>query len=180
MRKKWRYLYGSNNRLTNVRRYERHLAGPVESRRKSKLRDVSDEVPQFTRSKTTPYDKDVCFFCDDAAGYRDSLHSVSPFSAGKSLRAAVGLSNYDKLVVKLNTAISGDDAHSIDIKSHLKYVGWKMSQMSYASRYPLPTPIRNWLVRFQLRLNSWQWRRSHWGMGRLQPCRSYKILLRAY
>lgn len=113
-------LGGSNNGLTNIGRYERHLAGPVESRRKSTLRDLSDNVPQLTRSKTTPYDKDVCFFCDGPAGYRDSLHNVSTFSAGESLRTAIGLSKNDKLLVKLNTAISGDDAHSIDIKYHLK------------------------------------------------------------
>ena len=82
-------LGGSNNGLTNIRRYERHLAGPVESGRKSTLRDVSDNVPQLTRLKTTPYDKDVCFFCDGPAGYRDSLHNVSTFSAGELQRTAI-------------------------------------------------------------------------------------------
>ena len=42
-------------------RYERQLEGPNESRRKSRL-DSSVEIPQLTRSKTSPYNKNVCFF----------------------------------------------------------------------------------------------------------------------
>lgn len=41
-------------------RYERQLACPSESRRKS--RNVTVEGPQLTRSKTSPYNKDLCFF----------------------------------------------------------------------------------------------------------------------
>ncbi|KAJ7352712.1 hypothetical protein OS493_034317 [Desmophyllum pertusum] len=72
-------------------RYERELEGPNESRRKSRS-DSSVETPQLTRSKTTPYNKDVCFFCDGPPGYRKNLHSVSTFSAGESLRTAVDMS----------------------------------------------------------------------------------------
>lgn len=82
-------------------RYERELEGPNESRRKSRS-DSSVETPQLTRSKTTPYNKDVCFFCDGPPGYRKNLHSVSTFSAGESLRTAVDMSGNDKLAVKLN------------------------------------------------------------------------------
>ena len=39
-------------------RYEREMAGRDESRRKSN---------QLTRSKTMPYERDVCFFCEKAA-----------------------------------------------------------------------------------------------------------------
>lgn len=40
-------------------RYERQLACPSESRCKS--RNVTVEGPQLTRSKTSPYNKDLCF-----------------------------------------------------------------------------------------------------------------------
>ena len=42
-------------------RYERQLEGPNESRRKSRS-DLSVEIPQLTRSKTSPCNKNVCFF----------------------------------------------------------------------------------------------------------------------
>ena len=61
-------------------RYARQLEGPNESRRKSRP-DLSVETPQLTRSKTSPYNKDVCFFCDGPPGYRKKLHSISTFSA---------------------------------------------------------------------------------------------------
>lgn len=97
-------------------RYDRQLAGPSESRRKS--RNVAIEGPQLTRSKTSPYNKDVCFFCDGQPGYRQALHNIRTISAGESLRTAVSLSVNDKLSVKLSTAIAANDAHAIDIKYH--------------------------------------------------------------
>ena len=100
-------------------RYERQLEGPNESRRKS--HDFTPvESPQFTRSKTSPFNKDVCFFCDKPSAYRQPLHKVSTFAAGESLSAAVKLSGNEKLAVKLNTSIAADDAHSADIRYHLK------------------------------------------------------------
>ena len=56
------------------------------------------------------------FFCDGPPGYRENLHNISTFSAGESLRTAIGMLGNDKLSVKLNTSIAPDDAHSIDIK----------------------------------------------------------------
>ena len=100
-------------------RYERQLEGPNESRRKSRP-DSSVEIPQLTRSKTFPYNKNVCFFCDGPPGYRKNLHNISTFSAGESLRTAIGMSGNDKLSVKLNTSIAPDDTHVIDIKYHKK------------------------------------------------------------
>ena len=41
-------------------RYERQLEGPNESRRKSRPESV--EIPQLTRSKTSPYNKNICLF----------------------------------------------------------------------------------------------------------------------
>ena len=97
-------------------RYERQLAGPSASRRKSST--TPTEFPQLTRSKTVPYNKEVCFFCDNPPRYRQSLHNASTFSAGESLRTAVILSGNEKLLVKLNTAIPSGDARAIDIKYH--------------------------------------------------------------
>lgn len=104
--------------LKRVReRYESQLKGPNESRRKSRL-DSSVEIPQLTCSKTSPYNKNVYFFCDGPPGYRKNLHNISTFSAGESLCTAIGLSGNDRLSVKLNTSIAPDDAHSIGIKYH--------------------------------------------------------------
>ena len=48
--------------LTRAReRYERQLEGPNESRQKSRS-GSSEEIPQLTRSQTSPYNKNVCFF----------------------------------------------------------------------------------------------------------------------
>ena len=100
-------------------RYERQLEGPNVMRRKSSV--TVEDSQQTTRSKTIPYDKNVCFFCDsDAAGYRQSLHNVMTSSAGESLRAAIEMSSNDKLRVKLSSAIDPSDAHAIDIKYHGK------------------------------------------------------------
>ena len=92
-------------------RYEREMAGHDESRRKSN---------QLTRSKTMPYDRDVCFFCEKAAGYQDPLHSISTTSAGHSLRMAIEKGENDRLQVKLSSAIDSEDAVAIDIKYHKK------------------------------------------------------------
>ena len=90
----------------------RQLEGPNESRRKTK------EILQFTRSKTSPFDKNACFFCDGKASYKYPLHDVATSSAGESLNEAIRLSKDDSLRVKLSTAIDAKDAHAIDIKYH--------------------------------------------------------------
>ena len=82
---------------------------------------------QLTRSKTTPYNRDVCFFCDKAAGYREQLRTVSTKSAGKSLHDAIEITGNDKLRVKLSTAVDLKDAHAIDIKYHKKCWGNNVS-----------------------------------------------------
>ena len=58
------------------------------------------------------------FFCNGQPGYCKNLHNISTFSAGESLRIAIGMSGNDKLSVTLNTSIAPDDARSIDIKYH--------------------------------------------------------------
>ena len=98
-------------------RYERELSGPNETRRKSC--DLSLETKQpLTRSKTSPCNRDVCFFSDGEGEYRQPLHTVSTLSAGSSLDAAVKKEGDEKLHVKLSTAVDSKDAHAIDIKYH--------------------------------------------------------------
>ena len=100
-------------------RHEREMAGHDESRRKSN---------QLARSKTMPYDRDVCFFCEKAAGYQDPLNSISTTSAGHSLRMAIKIAKKDRLQVKLSSAIDSEDAVAIDIKYH-KSAGHVMYQV---------------------------------------------------
>lgn len=72
----------------------------------------------LTRSKTVPYDSNLCFFCEEKAKYQNPLHLVSTSSAGSSLDNAVKQSKDPKLLVKLSTALDSTDAHAIDIKYH--------------------------------------------------------------
>ena len=74
------------------------------------------EPSQLTRSQTSPYDKNVRFFCEEKG--KQPLHNVSTFSAGESLNEAINLSGNDVLQVKLSTALDATDAHAIDIKYH--------------------------------------------------------------
>ena len=99
-------------------RYERVLAGPNESRRKSRNLEETEAINQPTRSKATPYNKAVCFFCDGEGCNREKLREVRTMNAGTSLSEAIEPSRIDKLPVKFCTAINATDAHAIDIKYH--------------------------------------------------------------
>lgn len=92
-------------------RYERQLEGPNEAIRKTPKEPL-------TRSKTTPYNKNSCFFCEEPESEKQPLHMVSTFSAGQSLNEAIGLSGNDILRVKVSAAVDANDAHAIDIKYH--------------------------------------------------------------
>lgn len=96
-------------------RYERHLEGGSRAPRKS-----IESSPQLTRSKTAPYDKTTCFFCDGKATGRYPLHRVSTGPVGESLNEAIKVSGNDILRVKLSTAVDSNDAHAIDIQYHKK------------------------------------------------------------
>lgn len=93
-------------------RYEKEVDGPSTSSKRKK------EEKKFTRSQTSPYDKELCFFCETGAKNKDSLHSVSTESAGQSIRAAIQVLGDPKLLTKLSTAVDLNDAHAIDIKYH--------------------------------------------------------------
>ena len=74
----------------------------------------------FTRSKSTPYKKDLCFFCDKEAAHKAPLHKIATDHAGQALKKAIGNSCNETLKVKLNTSLVPEDAHAIDIRYHLK------------------------------------------------------------
>ncbi len=71
-------------------KYESQSDDPISPKRKV-------EETKLTRSQTSPYNKDACFFCNEVAGYRETLHSVSTTSAGQSIRDAVEISGNERL-----------------------------------------------------------------------------------
>ncbi len=75
------------------------------------------ETPLFTRSASTPFNADLCFFCQEVR--KETVHEVSTFNAGQQLRHVVEESSNQKWKVQLSAAISADDARAIDIKYHL-------------------------------------------------------------
>ena len=82
-----------------------------------------EDSQQITRLKTILYDKNVGFFCEGDAGYRQSLYRVLTSSAGESLRVGSEMSSNDKLRIKLSSAIDPSDAHAIDIKYIMESLG---------------------------------------------------------
>ncbi|EDO31466.1 predicted protein [Nematostella vectensis] len=122
-------------------RYERKLAGPNESRRKSQPAN-SPTTPKLIRSKTTPFNKEVCFFCDGPETYKSMFYNCRSLPAGESLRKAVTKSGNEKLAVKLNTAIASNDAHSIDIKYHHNCWLTKVSNVLRKPDFEAEVPVR--------------------------------------
>jgi hypothetical protein len=110
-------------------RYESQSDDPICPKRKV-------EETKLTRSQTSPYNKDACFFCNEVAGYREALHSLSTTSAGQSIRDAVEISGNQLLRIKLSTAIDANDAHAIDIKYHSKCYVNNVTSVLRRSRSP--------------------------------------------
>ena len=77
---------------------------------------TSDSSPPYTRSRTTPLDKQLCFFCQ--ADNDEQLFKVRSENAGKTLKNAVCKSQNPALKTRLRTSISEEDAHAIDVKYH--------------------------------------------------------------
>ncbi|KAL8597167.1 hypothetical protein ACOMHN_050503 [Nucella lapillus] len=77
---------------------------------------TSDSSPPFTRSRTTPLDKQLCFFCQADNG--EQLFKVRSENAGKTLKNAVERSRNHALKTRLSTSISEEDAHAIDVRYH--------------------------------------------------------------
>jgi len=73
---------------------------------------------KITRSQSTPYERNMCFCCDQGPAYRNPLHKVVTENADRALKDAVEKSENNVLRVKLCTAIDPNDAHAIDIKYH--------------------------------------------------------------
>lgn len=98
-------------------KYERELAAPSKVQKRS-TSNPEENHGSLTRSKTLPYDRDVCFFCDGKANHQQPLHLVCTDTAGESLQAAIKKAEDQRLLVKLSTSVDGKDAHAIDIKYH--------------------------------------------------------------
>lgn len=82
-------------------RRERVLAGPNESRQKSRNLQEPEPINQLTRSKTTPYNKAVCFICDGEECNREKLRVVRTMNAGKSLHEAIKLSRKQQALCQI-------------------------------------------------------------------------------
>jgi len=97
------------------------LARSVDRRGSTELAEpgcsTSDSAPlPFTRSRTTPLDKQLCFFCQADNG--EQLFKVRSENAGKTLKNAVERSRNPALKTRLSTSISEKDAHAIDVRYH--------------------------------------------------------------
>ena len=78
---------------------------------------AQSNTPRVTRSSTTPFNARLCFFLPGGQ------ERCSPWSVhiqmGEKLQKAVEASNNQTWKVQLSSAISGDDAHAVDVKYHL-------------------------------------------------------------
>ena len=116
-------------------RFEKDIARRIGKREGT---NESYMTGNFTRSQSVPYDKDACFFCDSGNLYKNPLHKVATDHAGRSLEEAVKRSGNESYSVKLNTALSLGDAHSIDIKYHRKCWSKHVSNVIRKPQYPMP------------------------------------------
>ena len=101
---------------TAKKRYERQLAAAGSKRKSSE--QLSSGSCKLTRSKTVPFNKDRCFFCDGEASYLNPWHKVLTGNAGHSLYEAIEKKGDEKVKVKLSTPVDSHDAHAIDIIYH--------------------------------------------------------------
>lgn len=162
----------SSGIINALPRYERQLEGPNESRKK-----VTKEPYQLTRSKTSPFDKNSCFFCEEPESEKQTLHMVSTFSAGKSLNEAIRLSGNDVLHVKLISAtLNANYGLSIDIKYHKTCWLRNVSNVLRGKQSSAEeTTLDFILARQQQELSFLQLRRLLWGMGRFLPCLTFRV-----
>lgn len=101
-------------------KYERELSGPSSKRSKQCQNAQVTHLIPLTRSKTAPYNSDLCFFCDGMETLRQPLHKARTETAGHALDTAIRKQQNEKLLVKLSTAVDTKDAHAIDIRYHKK------------------------------------------------------------
>ena len=99
--------------------YERQLAATGSKRKSSE--HLSSDSCKLTRTKTVPFNKDGCFFCDGEASHLNPFHKVLTGNAGHSVYEAIDKKGDEKLKVKLSTAVDSHDAHAIDIRYHKRY-----------------------------------------------------------
>ena len=81
--------------------------------------EATDLTTHLTHSMENPFNKELCFFCQEDKQNLGMLHEVCTFNAGEKLQKTIKASQSDDLRVRLNTAINPSDARAIDIKYHL-------------------------------------------------------------
>ena len=72
---------------------------------------------KFLRSKAVPYNFKCCFFCQKIKN-KENLITVRTDNSGLFLKKAVELSGRDDFLVRLNRAVSTEDAHAADVVYH--------------------------------------------------------------
>lgn len=95
----------------------------------------SDQSVQFTRSNTTPLEKNLCFFCQEDT--KEKLYKVCTQNAGNYLRSAVEKSKNPAVRTRLNTCISPTDAHAIDV--HYDKACWRSNVFHVTRQMPSNT-----------------------------------------
>ena len=83
---------------------------------KNETPNIYEDDNRFTRSKTKPFMKDHCFFCQSLD--ISKLHEIESLNTGKRLQSLIENSLRSELKVRLNTALNLVDARAIDVKYH--------------------------------------------------------------
>ena len=81
--------------------------------------EATNLTTQLTCSMANPFNKELCFFCQEDKQNLGMLHEVCTFNAGEKLQQAIKTSQSYDLRVRLRTAINPSDARAIDVKYHL-------------------------------------------------------------
>ena len=97
------------------KKYKKELSDRVH---KNEVSNIHASCSTFTRSKSTPYERDICFFCEQGESYGNLLHEVKSDNAGRFLEQVIEKARSEKLMVKLCTAINLEDALAMKIKNH--------------------------------------------------------------
>jgi hypothetical protein len=116
-----RSCYQDTSHRVKIGRARKIYEESIAQRTSSTVTEPSTEPStSFTRSKSVPFDKTVCFFCDSGATRRNTLHKVAKDTAGINLNKAIAKNSDAKLRRKLSTAIDPTDAHAVDVHYHAK------------------------------------------------------------
>lgn len=155
-----RQCYQSLTSKMNIARARTRFENEISSRSGTRKSFEQSSTGVFRRGSTEPYDRDLCFFCQESGTKKYPLHKVATDAAGESLKEAVEKSENDSFRVRLSTAINPSDAHAIDVRYHMycwsKYVvnvlrktdsseGHEIAEADYAAEIEFINLIENLL-----------------------------------